>query len=159
MYARVHMNEAGVKLTPPASSPPKLDRDPHKDRHRDRPPCCLGHFLVLILQFGSKQQAVLPCQALPYTNFGFVHTLLLMQVLGASDSLTGKAIQHRLEVKGSIPPWVLDRLTGVIRDAHPAKFQVHNCVHDNCSCSTFHMLACCCPCRTSVHVACLCSWS
>ena len=47
-----------------------------------------------------------------------------MQVLGASDSVKGKAIQHRLEMKGSIPPWVLDRFTGVIKDAHPAKFQV-----------------------------------
>jgi len=49
-----------------------------------------------------------------------------MQVLGASDSVKGKAIQHRLEMKGSIPPWVLDRFTGVIKDAHPAKFQVHH---------------------------------
>ncbi len=47
-----------------------------------------------------------------------------MQVLGASDSVKGKAVQHRLEMKGSIPPWVLDRFTGVIKDAHPAKFQV-----------------------------------
>lgn len=52
--------------------------------------------------------------------------MVLVQVLGASDSVKGKAVQHRLEVKGSIPPWVLDRLTGVIRDAHPAKFQVYN---------------------------------
>ncbi len=49
-----------------------------------------------------------------------------MQVLGASDSVKGKAVQHRLEMKGSIPPWVLDRFTGVIKDAHPAKFQVHH---------------------------------
>lgn len=49
-----------------------------------------------------------------------------MQVLGASDSVSGKAVQHRLEMKGSIPPWILDRFTGVIKDAHPAKFQVHH---------------------------------
>ncbi|KAL0042445.1 hypothetical protein WJX77_012634 [Trebouxia sp. C0004] len=46
------------------------------------------------------------------------------KVLGASDSVKGKAVQHRLEMKGSIPPWVLDRFTGVIKDAHPAKFQM-----------------------------------
>ncbi len=50
-----------------------------------------------------------------------------MQVLGASDSVKGKAVQHRLEMKGSIPPWVLDRFTVVIKDAHPAKFQVDHC--------------------------------
>ena len=50
--------------------------------------------------------------------------LVLLQVLGASDSVKGKTIQHRLEMKGSIPPWVLDRLTGVIKEAHPAKCQV-----------------------------------
>ena len=49
-----------------------------------------------------------------------------LQVLGASDSVKGKAIQHRLEMKGSVPPWVLDRFTAVIKDAHPAKFQVHH---------------------------------
>jgi len=54
----------------------------------------------------------------------WLHT---MQVLGASDSVKGKAVQHRLEMKGSIPPWVLDRFTVVIKDAHPAKFQVDHC--------------------------------
>lgn len=49
-----------------------------------------------------------------------------MQVLGASDNVNGKTIQHRLEMRGSIPPWVLDRMIGVVKDAHPAKFQVHS---------------------------------
>lgn len=49
-----------------------------------------------------------------------------VQVLGASDSVNGKTIQHRLEMRGSIPPWVLDRMIAVVKDAHPAKFQVHS---------------------------------
>ncbi|KAL3131764.1 hypothetical protein ABBQ38_007483 [Trebouxia sp. C0009 RCD-2024] len=49
---------------------------------------------------------------------------LHLKVLGASESARGKTVQHKLEMKGSIPPWVLDRLTGVLKDAHPAKFQM-----------------------------------
>ena len=45
-------------------------------------------------------------------------------MLGASENARGKTVQHKLEMKGTIPPWVLDRLTGVLKDAHPAKFQV-----------------------------------
>lgn len=52
-----------------------------------------------------------------------------MQVLGASESARGKTMQHKLEMKGSIPPWVLDRLTGVFKDAHPVKFQVCFALH------------------------------
>ena len=50
--------------------------------------------------------------------------MLPAQVLGASDSVKGNAVQHRLEVKGRVLPWVVDRLTGVIQETHKAKFQV-----------------------------------
>lgn len=48
----------------------------------------------------------------------------MLQLLGSSENAKGKTVQHKLEMKGSIPPWVLDRVAGVIKDAHPAKFQV-----------------------------------
>ncbi|KAL3163208.1 hypothetical protein ABBQ32_009610 [Trebouxia sp. C0010 RCD-2024] len=53
---------------------------------------------------------------------------LHLKVLGASESARGKTMQHKLEMKGSIPPWVLDRLTGVFKDAHPVKFQASLCL-------------------------------
>lgn len=67
-----------------------------------------------------------------------------MQVLGASETARGKTVQHRLEMKGSIPPWVLDRLTGVIKDAHPAKFQVGLYTNNTNNCNAFqHRLDAC----------------
>ena len=53
----------------------------------------------------------------------------LLQVLAASEHARGKTVQHKLEMKGCIPPWVVDRVTRVIKDAHPAKFQVHFASH------------------------------
>lgn len=49
---------------------------------------------------------------------------LCMQILAAGDGVKGKAGQHRLELRGLIPPWIVNRLLEVLKDSHHARFQV-----------------------------------
>lgn len=47
-----------------------------------------------------------------------------LQVLLAGDGAKGKACQHRLELGGRTPPWVMARLLEVLKESHQSAFQV-----------------------------------
>lgn len=77
----------------------------------------------LCVVWGSRR---LRCTALPCPCFTpCPPTPPLPQVLGASDARDPTRAQHRLEVRGAaLPPWVLDRLAGILAVTQDGNFSM-----------------------------------